>query len=74
MRVSYSGEWQLRHCTSPDCSSGTLRVRRDTRSRELWWVGHLDLSGTWRIAATEPCCPQCGSDLAAMVEARNLAG
>jgi len=74
MRVSNSGEWQLRQCLSPSCSAAMLRVRRDTRSRELWWVGRLDLSGTWRIAAAEPCCPECGSDLEAGVVARNLAG
>jgi hypothetical protein len=74
MRVSNSGEWQLRHCSSPGCSTATLRVRRDPRTRELWWVGRLDYSGTWQIAGAEPCCPLCGSDLEAGVQVRERAG
>jgi hypothetical protein len=63
MRVSNSGEWQLRQCPNTACLTTTLRVRRDPREHEIWWVGRLDYNATWRIAATEPCCPLCGSDL-----------
>jgi hypothetical protein len=74
VRVSNSGEWQLRHCSSSSCSTATLRVRRDPHTRELWWVGRLDHRGTWQIAGTEPCCPLCGSDLEAGVQVRERAG
>lgn len=74
MLVSNSGEWQIRHCPSPDCSSAALRVRRDTRHRDVWWVGQLNASGTWSIAASEPCCPRCGADLEAGVRAEGRVG
>ncbi|HET9725566.1 MAG TPA: hypothetical protein VFP28_01540 [Gemmatimonadales bacterium] len=74
MRASTTGEWQLRQCPSPACSTTTLRVRRDQRTRDLWWVGRLDYDGTWLIAGTEPCCPQCGSDIEAGLEARENVG
>jgi hypothetical protein len=50
------------------------RVRRDPRANETWWVGRLDDSATWRIAASEPCCPLCGSDLATELQGREQAG
>jgi hypothetical protein len=74
MRVSNSGDWQLRHCPDPACTAGTLRVRRDPRNRELWWAGPIGSGGTWSIAAAEPCCPLCGSDLGAGVEVRERTG
>jgi hypothetical protein len=74
MRVSNSGEWQLRRCAEPDCAASTWRVRRDPRAHETWWVGRLDDSATWRIAASEPCCPLCGSDLAAGEQNREQTG
>jgi hypothetical protein len=74
MRVSTTGEWQLRRCPNPGCSTTTLRVRRDPRTRDLWWVGRLDYSGTWLIAGIEPCCPLCGSDIEVGVEARENVG
>ena len=52
----------------------TVRVRRDPREQDLWWVGRLDYSGTWRIAAAEPCCPLCGSDLEAGVRVKEDVG
>ena len=74
MRVSSTGEWQLRRCPTPGCASTTLRVRRHPRTPDLWWVGRLDYSGTWLTADTEPCCPLCGSDIEAGVEARENVG
>jgi hypothetical protein len=74
MRVSNNGDWQLRQCPDANCTAGTLRVRRDHRNRELWWAGRIDSSGTWSIAATEPCCPVCGSDLKAELGERERAG
>jgi len=74
MRVSTTGEWQLRRCPNPACSTSALRVRRHTRTRELWWVGRLDYSGTWLITGIEPCCPLCGSDIEVGVEARENVG
>ena len=74
MRVSNNGEWQLRICPNPACVTSTLRVRRDPRDQDTWWVGRLDYSGTFRIAAAEPCCPLCGSDLDAGVQVRENVG
>jgi hypothetical protein len=74
MRVSHTGEWQLRHCPTAGCSATTLRVRRDARTRDLWWVGRPDYRGTWLIAGTEPCCPSCGADIGVGVEARENVG
>ena len=74
MRVSNLGEWQLRLCPNRACVTTALRVRRDPRDHEQWWVGQLDYSGTWRIAGAEPCCPLCGSDLEAGVRSHENAG
>lgn len=63
MRVSDTGEWQLRRCPAPGCSSTTLRLRRHQRTRDLWWVGRLDYNGPWLIAGSDPCCPQCRSGI-----------
>jgi hypothetical protein len=74
MRVSNTGEWQLRHCPTPTCASSTLRVRRHPRTRELWWVGRPGYNGTWLIAGIEPCCPLCGADIEAGVEPQENVG
>ncbi len=74
VRVSNLGEWQLRLCPNRACITTALRVRRDLRDHEQWWVGQLDYSGTWRIAGAEPCCPLCGSDLEAGVRSHENAG
>ena len=74
MRASNGGEWQLRLCPKTSCLTTTLRVRRDSHEPETWWVGRLDYGGTWRIAAAEPCCPLCRSDLAAEVGVRKEVG
>jgi hypothetical protein len=74
MRVSNSGEWQLRRCVDSGCSATAWRVRRDPRDHETWWVGRLDDSSSWRIAASQPCCPLCGSDLAAGEQRQDQAG
>ena len=74
MRVSNTGEWQLRRCPNLACPTPTLRVRRHPRTRDLWWVGRLDYNGSWLIAGTEPCCPQCGSDIGAGVEVTENVG
>ncbi|HET7470383.1 MAG TPA: hypothetical protein VFJ81_11950 [Gemmatimonadales bacterium] len=74
MRVSTTGEWQLRRCPTPGCAATTLRVRRHPSTRDLWWVGRLDYNGTWLIAGIGPCCPQCGSDIEVGVEARANVG
>jgi hypothetical protein len=49
-------------------------VRRDPRDHEIWWVGRLDYSGTWRIAGAEPCCPLCGSDLEVGIQVNDSVG
>jgi hypothetical protein len=74
MQVSNSGEWQLRRCDEPGCLATTWRVRRDPRDHETWWVGRLDGSATWRIAASEPCCPVCAADLVAGERREEQAG
>jgi hypothetical protein len=74
MRVPSSDEWQVRRCPNPGCRTTALRVRRDRRSSELWWVGRLDYSGQWRIVAAEPCCPTCGSGLEEVGGTGQIAG
>jgi hypothetical protein len=74
MRVSNRGEWQPRQCPNTSCLTTTLRVRRDPLEHETWWVGRPDYNGTWRIAAAEPCCPLCGSDLVTEVGIRENVG
>ena len=74
MGVSDSGGWELRRCPSPRCSTSTLRVRRDPSEEAVWWVGRLGYGGTWRIAATAPCCPLCGTDLDMGREVRGYVG
>ena len=74
MRASNAGEWQLRRCPTRTCSTTTLRVRRHPRTRDLWWVGRLDYSGTWLIAGIDPCCPQCGADIDVGMATRENAG
>ena len=74
MRLSNTGEWQLQVCPNTACVTTAVRVRRDPRDHEIWWVGRLDYSGTWRIAGAEPCCPLCGSDLEVGVQVNDDVG
>lgn len=74
MQGSDPEDWQLRICPNAACITTALRVRRDSREQELWWVGRLDYEGTWRIAGAEPCCPLCGSGLDAAMQAKKDVG
>lgn len=67
MQVRFRGDWQVQYCTNRSCGSGPLRVRRDPRGADSWWVGRLEGGSAWQEAASEPCCPFCGDDLTAAI-------
>jgi hypothetical protein len=73
MQVHFRGDWQIRVCTNPNCGVGPLRVRRDPRWADSWWVGRLEGGPVWQEAASEPCCPWCSDDLSTEVR-RRLSG
>ena len=67
MQVQFRGDWQVQHCTDPNCRIGPLLVRRDPHWPHSWWVAGLDGGPVWREAASEPGCPWCGENLSASV-------
>ena len=67
MHVQFLGDWQVQHCTNPNCRIGPLLVRRDPHVADSWLVAGLEAGPVWWEAAAEPGCPWCGENLGATV-------
>lgn len=61
-------EWYARACPNGACASDSWVVQRVPGVGDLWRVARHPDDAPALVAATDPCCPRCGSTLAITLE------
>jgi hypothetical protein len=67
-RAAASAGWSTYACSNAACSSATWLVQRVSGFDELWRVAEHPDASPALVAASDPVCPRCGSDLAAVLD------